>query len=133
MSAAFLTNLVEISQINGEVARGQRCTHESVPSTSWADFDVKLVSTLDCICHVLRVAGVKDGGGMRLEIDHNVSRFGGGQYCMAREHFDFTWCGGSEYTAINRLFYIRTGALEHIALHPNPRQPREGRHKSMPG
>ena len=62
-----------MSQINGEIARGQRRAHETVPSASWTDFDVELICTLDCVGHVARVAGVEDGGGMRLKIDHDIS------------------------------------------------------------
>lgn len=74
-STASLTYLVEIPQINGEVACGQRRAYEPVPSASWANFDVKLIRAPDCVGHVARVAGVEDGGGMRLKIDHDVSGF----------------------------------------------------------
>ena len=65
-------------QINGEVGRGQRCAYKPVPSAGRADSYVELVSALDRIGHVARAAGVEDGGGMRLKIDHDVSGFRGG-------------------------------------------------------
>jgi len=77
-------------QINGEVARGQRRAHETVPSASWADFHVELIRTLDCIGHVGRVAGIEDGDRMRLKIDHDISGGGCSMYGWRVENVELT-------------------------------------------
>lgn len=124
--------LIEMPQINGEVARGQRCAYKPVPSASWADFYVELISTLDRIGHVARVAGVEDGGGMRLKIDHDISGFGGGGcgiYELRVKRFEFTKRAGND-NKVSTSLPIRTGDLGHKAVRPSFRQPREGQHKS---
>lgn len=123
--------LIEMPQINGEVARRQRRAHKPVPSASWADFDVELVSTLDRVRHVPSVAGVEDGGGMRLEIDHNISRFGVGSVLWRGSILNLLGVEGTNTR--QSIIYLRTGDLGHKAVRPNFRQPRGGRHKSTPG
>ena len=122
-------------QINGEVTRGQRRAYEPVPSASWADSYVELISTLDRVGHIARVAGVEDGGGMRLKVDYDVSGFRGGGcgiYGWRVERFEFTGRTGNDYKVSTSL-PIRTGDLGRKAVRPSFRQPREGRHKSTPG
>ena len=63
-----------MGQINGKIARGERRPHGSVPPACWADFDFKLVGALDRVHHVASAAGVEDGCGVGLVIDHDVPK-----------------------------------------------------------